>query len=560
MSAQIATSVSGRRRRLNPKVLPDAVIGFKEHLDANLFGQQEGKDLLTFAFTAAHNPLRNRNKPIAFIINAGKSRTGKTHSVELLAERIHGNPKAYLRIDMAEYMDKYSISNLKGSGRGYINNQSARDEGYNAVAKDVKHDYAEFTNHNLEWSKRGSTVPVSIVLLDELDKACAEVFLLLLGIMDHGKLTLGNGEVVDFTNTIFVCACNLGMAEVEREETGGIGFNAQTKKLSKAEVRTTVLDALKHKAPPEFRNRVNELGGVAIYEELTRAQMEQVVVREIGEMQKRITATGYHFVVSASEACRKEILDRALANNGNLANVKSVLSKEVETALGLETMKKSVKMGDYVEIDVETVAVDGVDKVEFVFYIEDMSARLLGAPAPADLGSLPKGEAANGDGEESPLPEVDPSVFNIAGGRLLGTRPGVVVLMQRPMQRPTGELVVDQLYSLGMLPDVSALFTDLHNMTMVERMMEAKFKAERFPELRHEFTLELVNEKHYQALGEQAQQLVQELVRFMGVEVVDSHMTHVAPFKFTIRVRALDDSMALARLRFPKLSIKRSED
>lgn len=124
MSAQIATSVSGRRRRLNPKVLPDAVIGFKEHLDANLFGQQEGKDLLTFAFTAAHNPLRNRNKPIAFIINAGKSRTGKTHSVELLAERIHGNPKAYLRIDMAEYMDKYSISNLKGSGRGYINNQS----------------------------------------------------------------------------------------------------------------------------------------------------------------------------------------------------------------------------------------------------------------------------------------------------------------------------------------------------------------------------------------------------------------------------------------------------
>lgn len=556
MSAQAAARVSSRRR-LNPAVLPDNVLEFKEFMNANLFGQQEGKELLAYCYTAAFNPLRNRNKPIAFIINAGKSRTGKTHSVEMLAQVIHGNPKAYLRIDMAEYMDRYSLSNLKGSGRGYINNQSARDEGYNNVPKDQKHDYAEFTNHNLEWSKKGSTAPVSIVLLDELDKAHADVFLMLLGIMDHGKLTLGNGEVVDFTNTIFVCACNMGMAEVEQEETGGIGFNASKKKLSKEEVRNVVLGALKHKAPPEFRNRVNELGGIAIYEELTRDQMEQVVVREIAELQKRILATGFHFSVSANEACRKHILDRALANNGNLANVKSIISKEIETALGVEAMKKTIRMGDYVEIGVATD--DGV--TTFTFEAEDMTARLIGAPTLStaadggESGAEAAPETGLSVGDEDAL---QASLHRV--GNLLGVAPNVVLLVRRPYEARTGELVVDQLASLGMLPDVSRLFTGLHTMTMVERMMEAKFQAERFPELRAGFVLELSDEKSYMGLNDQVNKLVEELVRFMGVEVVESHMTHTAPYKFTVRVKALEDSMTLAKLRFPKLVIKRVKD
>ncbi|MBK9772617.1 MAG: ATP-dependent Clp protease ATP-binding subunit [Candidatus Obscuribacter sp.] len=544
MNAQEA-SISGKiRRRLNPSVASEPTLRCRAFLDANLYGQQAGKDLLTYAYANAFNPLRDRTKPIAFIINAGKSRTGKTHSVELLAELVHGNPKAYQRIDMAEYMDKYSISNLKGSGRGYINNQSARDDGYK-VSADQKHDYAEFTNHNLEYFKRGSDVPVSIVLLDELDKACAEVFLILLGIMDHGKLTLGNGEVVDFTNTIFVCACNLGMADVEREEVGGIGFSARGKKLNGNEVKDVVLKALRDKAPPEFRNRVNELGGIAIYEELTRDQMESVVVREVSELQKRINGTRMHFTVEVLEAARKLILDKALANEGNLANVKSVLRKEIENALGNETTKREIRSGDTAIVDVE----DGV----FVFDVEPAAERA-SMPHSSFLSAVPTGKPAGDAADSTPVDEVDASVFEM--GALLGLKSNVFVLMRKAPERKTGELAVDQLMALGMMPTVPDVFTSLHSFTMVERMGELRFKAERFPELRAAYTIELTNDKHYQQLNTDSQELVQEITRLLGVEIMDSHMTHKAPFKFVINVQALPESIQLIKMRFPKLVIK----
>lgn len=544
MNAQEA-SISGKiRRRLNPSVASEPTLRCRAFLDANLYGQQAGKDLLTYAYANAFNPLRDRTKPIAFIINAGKSRTGKTHSVELLAELVHGNPKAYQRIDMAEYMDKYSISNLKGSGRGYINNQSARDDGYK-VSADQKHDYAEFTNHNLEYFKRGSDVPVSIVLLDELDKACAEVFLILLGIMDHGKLTLGNGEVVDFTNTIFVCACNLGMADVEREEVGGIGFSARGKKLNGNEVKDVVLKALRDKAPPEFRNRVNELGGIAIYEELTRDQMESVVVREVSELQKRINGTRMHFTVEVLEAARKLILDKALANEGNLANVKSVLRKEIENALGNETTKREIRSGDTAIVDVE----DGV----FVFDVEPAAERA-SAPHSSFLSAVPTGKPAGDAADSTPVDEVDASVFEM--GALLGLKSNVFVLMRKAPERKTGELAVDQLMALGMMPTVPDVFTSLHSFTMVERMGELRFKAERFPELRAAYTIELTNDKHYQQLNTDSQEMVQEITRLLGVEIMDSHMTHKAPFKFVINVQALPESIQLIKMRFPKLVIK----
>lgn len=535
------------RRRLNPKVPSDLVLAFREHVNANLFGQAEGKALLEFAFSAAHNPLRNRNKPIAFIINAGKSRTGKTHSVEMLAQSIHGNPKAYMRVDMGEYMDKYSLSNLKGSGRGYINNQGARDENYKVPA-DQKHDYAEFMNHNLEWSKQGSGVPISIVLLDELDKACREVFLLLLGIMDHGKLTLGNGEVVDFTNTIFVCAGNFGMEEVEQEETMGIGFNARQRKVNHEGLRSAVDKALKLKAPPEFRNRVKELGGIAIYDDLTLEQMKLVVMREVNELQKRITSTGYHFMVSITDEVRDDLLTRALADNGNLANVKALISKEIETPLGVEATKKTIKMGDRVVVGLEKVAGEGgVEKSEFVFELDETSFLFSGGAAPASGDTAAKASSKTA-GDADSEPEVDPSLMHV--GHLLGLRSPMVVLVRQPFQRKTGELVVDQMMSLGIMPDVSELFTNLHNMTMVEHMAELKLKSERFPELRRDFTVEVSEPKNYVVLGERVSEVVTEMKRFLGVHIVDTTFTHDAPFKCTIHVKALTESMQLLMLRF----------
>jgi ATP-dependent Clp protease ATP-binding subunit ClpA len=164
---------------------------------------------------------------------------------------------------------------------------------------------------------------------------------------------LGSGEVVDFRNTIFVAACNSGMEEVERAEAGGIGFTATESKLSHAEVSKVVDRVIKERTPPEFRNRLKELGGIAVFQSLTAEMMKLVVRRDFKDIQELINASGYYFSLAVTDAAIDEVLRRALAGKGNLSNVKSLITKEVQIPLGIEATKRTIKPGDLVIVDVE---------------------------------------------------------------------------------------------------------------------------------------------------------------------------------------------------------------
>jgi hypothetical protein len=549
-ATMITAPAAAKRRRLNPRSLSDAQIAFAEYVDANLFGQDAGKDLLKQAYTNFLNPLRDKKKPIGFMILAGESRSGKTETARLIPRFVHGNDEALLKINCSEYMDKYKLSNLTGSPRGYIGNQTAGDDKYDKVPVDKKHGYAEFMNHNLIWSRKGSEVPITVVLLDEWEKACYELNLLLLQIMDDGFMTLGSGEVVDFRNCLFIATTNIGMGEVENEEKGGIGFNARAKKLDGGEVEKIVLEQIRKSTPPEFRNRVKELGGIAMYTRLDTPQMRLVLDRDVQQLQNEISAAGYHFVISVTDAAKDEMLRLALENNGNLSNLKNVITTHLRANLGTEAIKRAIKPGDYVIVDVEANP-DAANTLMFVFDLGDALGLDLGG------GSSSSGEAKSSvttDG--APADDVEPAVYQI--GSLLGLRsPGVfMVAMGKGVKNGTGFLLADQLASVGLMPQLPAVFTDVHNMTMLNKAAALKAEAKSYPALMCEYVIELKEEEHYLALAERANTVVQELTNLLGVEVLQTNFVHNKPYVFTALVKALPASMGYAQIRFDKMVIR----
>lgn len=570
MNTQMAPQVLPRRR-LDPSVLSDAEMAFDEFLDANFFGQPEARILLRKAYANYLNPLRDKTKPIAFLVFAGESRTGKTEGARMIPAFVHKNRFALLKINCSEYMDKHSLWNLKGSPRGHISNQVTTDEKYQLVPKDEKHGYAELMNHNLEWSKQGSDVPLSVVLLDEWDKACFEVNQLLLQAMDDGQITLGSGEIVDFRNTIFVAACNSGMEEVEREESGGIGFSAMESKLSHCEVKKVVDRVIKERTPPEFRNRLKELGGIAVFQSLTAEMMRLVVRRDFKAIQELINASGYFFSLSVTEAAIDEVLRQALAGKGNLSNVKSLITKEIQIPLGIEATKRTIKPGDAVIVDVEfpqgvvtaeTVGVNCVDKT-FFFEIGDSLGQPTTVSGFESLLKSPAEVAASPSPSDEDLTDEDrqmlASLFSIGNSNLVGARSLSMLLMavEGGVQRESlGFGFADQLNKLGLMPKTPAAFTDLHNLTLLSAMALIKSHVELYPELAKSYTLEVKQNKSFMTLVRDSQEIVSELVTLLGVRVKETKMHHESPYTFTMEVEALPQAILMARTRFPKLGIK----
>jgi hypothetical protein len=192
------------------------------------------------------------------------------------------------------------------------------------------------------------------------------------------------------------------MQQVENEEKGGIGFNKRETKLDNREVTSIVDKVIKESTPPEFRNRLKELGGVAVFDSLTTEMMKLVVKRDLKTVQEAITASGFFFTLSITDAALDEILRQALANKGNLSNVKSLISTEVQIPLGIEATKGSIKKGDNVIVDIElplgVTEEEQAKPVDKRFYLEvsdPLGLLIIGAP-PAPEPAVVKADGAAG--------------------------------------------------------------------------------------------------------------------------------------------------------------------
>jgi len=223
--------------------------------------------------------LHDPNHPIGVFMFLGPTGVGKTHLAKKLAEEMFGSADALIRIDMSEYSEAFNTSRLIGAPPGYV--------GYEEGG---------------QLTERVRRKPYSIVLLDEIEKANSNVFNMLLQVLDEGRLTDGNGRLIDFRNTIIIMTSNAGTRQL-KEFAHGVGFNAGSSAFAngiveekdKKYARSIIQKSLSKQFAPEFLNRLDE---IIMFDQLDLAAIKQIIDIELKGLYKRVEDMGYHLVIT----------------------------------------------------------------------------------------------------------------------------------------------------------------------------------------------------------------------------------------------------------------------
>ena len=246
------------------------ILKMKKRLQSRIVGQDEAIDKVVRAIQRGRAGLKDPHRPIGTFLFFGPTGVGKTQLARALAEYLFDSEDNMVRIDMSEYMEKFSVSRLIGAPPGYV--------GYEEGG---------------QLSERVRRKPYCVVLLDEIEKAHPDIFNLLLQVMDEGRLTDSNGRTVDFKNTIVIMTSNVGSREVE-EYGNGIGFATAGRKLEE-DRKNVVAKAVKKAFPPEFINRVDEQ---IYFNSLSREDIERIIDIELKGLKARALEAGYRIAVT----------------------------------------------------------------------------------------------------------------------------------------------------------------------------------------------------------------------------------------------------------------------
>ena len=248
----------------------------KDTLQQKVIGQDEAVALVARAIQRSRVGLKDPQKPIGTFLFVGPTGVGKTYLAKCLAEELFGKADSIIRIDMSEYMEKHTVSRMVGAPPGYV----GYDEGG-------------------QLTEQVRRKPYSIVLLDEIEKAHTDVFNLLLQVMDEGRLTDGNGNTIDFRNTVIIMTSNCGSKQI-RDFGRGVGFQSETDTTTgKKQNRDIVKKALDKQFAPEFMNR---LDNIVYFDHLSQEDLQKIVDIELKPLLDRINEMGHTLEVTP-EAC-----------------------------------------------------------------------------------------------------------------------------------------------------------------------------------------------------------------------------------------------------------------
>jgi ATP-dependent Clp protease ATP-binding subunit ClpC len=306
----------------------EKLLNMGAQLHQRVVGQEEAINVITRAIRRSRAGLKNPNRPIGSFLFLGPTGVGKTEVARSVAEFMFDDEESMIRIDMSEYMEKYSVSRLVGAPPGYV--------GY------------EEGGQLTEAVRRR---PYSVVLLDEIEKAHPDVFNLLLQVLDDGRLTDSQGRQVDFKNCVIIMTSNVGATGMQT--TTDIGFRpskgAEDDEAKNYErMKNKVLEEIKHTFRPEFLNRIDE---VVVFHQLTKEQIEQIVGLELDKVLREVKAQEMHLKVT--EAAKALLAKKGWDPQFGARPLRRAIQRNVEDELAEEMLKGTFTAGDHILADVD---------------------------------------------------------------------------------------------------------------------------------------------------------------------------------------------------------------
>ena len=299
------------------------LLNMGEELKGKVVGQDEAIKKLTKAIQRTRVGLKDPKKPIGSFVFLGPTGVGKTELAKMLATYLFDKDDSLVRIDMSEYMEKFSVSRLVGAPPGYV--------GYEEGG---------------QLTEKVRRKPYSVVLLDEIEKAHPDVFNILLQVLDDGVLTDGLGRRVDFRNTIIIMTSNIGVRDL-KDFGAGIGFASKAKEENMDEVmKSTIQNALKKAFSPEFLNRLDD---VVIFNSLNKEHIHKIIDISLTKLFARITDLGY--TIELSEKAKDFLSEKGYDKQYGARPLNRAIQKYLEDALAEEILKGELSEGDVILAD-----------------------------------------------------------------------------------------------------------------------------------------------------------------------------------------------------------------
>ncbi|MEQ8477295.1 ATP-dependent Clp protease ATP-binding subunit [Fulvivirga sp.] len=298
------------------------LLGMNGELNGKVIGQDEAIKKLTRAIQRTRVGLKDPKKPIGSFIFLGPTGVGKTELAKVLSTYLFDKDDALIRIDMSEYMEKFSVSRLVGAPPGYV--------GYEEGG---------------QLTEKVRRKPYSVVLLDEIEKAHPDVFNILLQVLDDGILTDGLGRRVDFRNTIIIMTSNIGVRDL-KDFGAGIGFSTGPKKHDDEVMKSTIQSALKKAFSPEFLNRLDD---VIVFNSLEREDIHKIIDLSLNKLFERIISLGYN--VELTDKAKDFLSEKGFDPQYGARPLNRAIQKYLEDPVAEEILKGEIGEGSTLVAD-----------------------------------------------------------------------------------------------------------------------------------------------------------------------------------------------------------------
>jgi len=357
-------AVGGSTTVLDPTRQCAAAEAFERELRSRIVGQDRAIHQLARMYQVHLSGLSASDRPVANLLLLGPTGSGKTRLVEAAAEALFGDPRAMLKIDCAEFQHSHEIAKLIGSPPEYLGHR----ETHPLIQQEVlEQHYSE-------------NVKVSLVLFDEIEKASDALWQLLLGILDKGRLTLGDNRRVDFSSSLIFLTSNLGSQEMTKLMSGGLGYTAGPREDDaelEHKIYRTALDAARRKFSPEFMNRIDK---VIVFRTLTREHLERILDIELDHVRQRIISSGTSrlFVFRYTPSARDFLLEEGIDSRFGARHLKRSIERHLVFPISNLLATGQVDFGDLVTIDHDA------EESKLTFSKEKRGALVQGKPS-ADL-------------------------------------------------------------------------------------------------------------------------------------------------------------------------------